>query len=75
MKRLAESILALAPGSELTVSEITCYDPDCPGTETVILVMRPGQRTVAAKIGEPAADVTEQALRAALVASGVGEFG
>ena len=38
----------LDPGSEhlpdqLAVNDIACTDPACPGVETVILVMEPGQ--------------------------------
>lgn len=43
--------LALSADDAVTVSEIACGDPACPGgAETVILVMRRGQRTQAAKI-------------------------
>lgn len=58
-------------GIELTVSEIECLDPSCPGTETVILVMAPGLRTRAAKIAGPIPEVTEQDVRSALVAAGL----
>lgn len=58
---------ALPPGTELTASEIECLDPACPGTETVILVMTPGRRTRAVKIGKGAAAIVEQDVRLALV--------
>jgi hypothetical protein len=55
---------------EITVSEIVCLDPDCPGTETVILIMSAGAKTRAAKVAKPARDVSEPDLRAALTEAG-----
>lgn len=71
VKALARAMLALPDGFELTVSEIVCLDPACPGTETVLLVMAPGKRSRAAKVAAPAAAVTEQQLRSALVEAGL----
>jgi len=59
--------LALPPEATLAVNEIACTDPSCPGIETVILVMRPGERTRAYKVAKPFDTVTEPELRAALV--------
>lgn len=70
VKALALGLLALPPGAEITVSEIVCLDPACPGTETVLLVMLPGTRTRAAKLTMAAAAVTEPELRAALEEAG-----
>ena len=36
--------LSLSDDAAVTVSEINCHDPACPGVETVILVMLPGLR-------------------------------
>jgi hypothetical protein len=46
-------------GLELTVSEIDCPDPACPGIETFILVMRTGEATQAAKVRKPMAEIAE----------------
>lgn len=51
----------------LAVNEIVCPDPACPGWETVILIMEPGCRTRAVKVGKALAEVTEQDIRAVLV--------
>lgn len=51
----------------LAVNEIACTDPACPGVETVILVMAPGAKTRAFKVGKPIEEVTEQDVAAALV--------
>lgn len=70
VKALVAGLLALPPGSEVTVSEIICLDPACPGTETVMLVMMPRAKTQAAKVTKAAADVTEPDVRAALLEAG-----
>ncbi|WP_411903121.1 hypothetical protein [Methylorubrum thiocyanatum] len=38
------------PDTAMTVSEIVCTDPSCPGTETVALLFPPGEKTRALKI-------------------------
>jgi hypothetical protein len=42
----------------VAVNEIICADPACPGSETVILVMAPGRRSVALKVLKPMAETT-----------------
>lgn len=58
--------LALEEEATVSVSEIACGDPACGGAETVVLVMRPGRRTEAAKILKPMATVTPDDLKGAL---------
>jgi hypothetical protein len=41
----------------LTISEIDCGDPACGGAETVVLVMKPGEKTTAFKLRMPMAVV------------------
>ena len=69
-KRIAaETRAALALGEEdhVTVSQIDCGDPACEGgAETVILVMRKGERTRAAKIAKAMALVDEEEVRSAV---------
>ena len=55
-----------AENVSVSVNEIVCNDPACPGTETVILVMRAGRKTEAAKVSKPAAEVIEAEALAAL---------
>ena len=57
---------AAVPDATIAVNEIVCLDPGCPGTETVILIMHPGRKTRAAKIGKPVDEVTEADVVAAL---------
>lgn len=72
-RRLADLVretLALDEAATVSVSEISCGDPACGGAETVVLVMRPGRRTEAAKVLMPMAQVTAEALVAALAPLG-----
>jgi hypothetical protein len=66
IKAQTREILGLDDDASISANEIVCADPACPGTETVILVMVPGRRTKAYKVDRPAAEVTTDALRAAL---------
>ena len=52
----------------VTVSEIICNDISCPGTETVILIMRPYRTTKAVKLSQPMDAVMEADVVAAMLA-------
>jgi hypothetical protein len=73
VKGWALALLAAEPETAVTVSEIVCLDPSCPGTETVILVMAAGRKTRAFKVGKPMDEVTEPDVREALIAHGNGD--
>lgn len=66
VKDLARSALRASPETAFAVNEIVCNDPGCPGLETVILVMEPGQKTRALKVQKTLDEITEQDIRAAL---------
>jgi hypothetical protein len=70
VKALARAALALPDDVALAVNEIVCADPACPGMETVILVMAPGQRTRALKVQKPLEAVTAEDIRAAAAEPG-----
>lgn len=58
--RVKEAVIAalvLSEADAVSVNEIACADPGCPDVETVILVMRAGQRTIAFKIQRPLDEV------------------
>lgn len=59
IKAWVMSHLALPDDTVMAINEIVCNDPSCPGTETVILIMAPGQTTKALKIGRELAEVTQ----------------
>ncbi|MET7246518.1 hypothetical protein ABZT49_24475 [Methylobacterium sp. EM32] len=63
---IARRLGGLSPEVTLSVNEIVCADPACPGTETVILVMQPGVRSRACKVAKPLDEVTEEDVAAAL---------
>lgn len=69
VKALAREALGLAEEVGLSVNEINCDDPACPGTETVILVMVPGERTRALKVQKPLDVVTREDIREAEAAA------
>lgn len=61
------TLLGLPEDATVSVTELSCGDPNCVGgAETVILVMRPGRRTAAAKVFKALAHVEEADLAAAL---------
>jgi hypothetical protein len=66
VKDLARAALRAAPETAFAVNEIACNDPGCPGIETVILVMEPGQKTRVLKVAKPLDEVMEQDILKAL---------
>ena len=54
------------PAPTLTISEIECGDPACPGLETIILVMREGAATQAMRIRKPMAGISAADVQTAL---------
>lgn len=66
VKALVMRVGGFPPETALAVNEIVCTDPSCPGTETVVLVMRPGHKTRAYKVAKALDEVTQEDVRAAL---------
>jgi hypothetical protein len=66
VKGYVQRAIAHNPDVGISVSEIACTDPACPGTETVILIMVPGKKTAATKVPKPLDSVTEDDVRDAL---------
>lgn len=62
LKAQVRDLLGLPETAAIAVNEIICADPACPGTETVILVMKPGEKTRAYKLQMAMAEVTAEAL-------------
>jgi hypothetical protein len=56
----------LGAAADLTISEVECADPACPGLETFILVLRPGEATQAAKIRKPLVEIMREDVEEAL---------
>ena len=68
IKHWVRAALDASDETAFAVNEIVCNDPGCPGVETVILIMEPGQKTRACKVAKTLEEVTEQDLRQALEA-------
>lgn len=66
LKAVVRRVLSLDEAAAVTISEIACGDPACPGNETVVLVMRPGAKTRAYRVQAPLAEVEEEDVAAAL---------
>lgn len=66
VKQQVRELLCLPENAVIAVNEILCADPACPGTETVILVMKPGEKTRAFKAQMGLAELTPEALAEAL---------
>jgi hypothetical protein len=66
VKGYAFEALGRNPEIGISVSEIQCADPACPGEETIILVMVPLKKTAACKVAKAMADVSEDDVRDAL---------
>ncbi|MCS0493537.1 hypothetical protein [Ancylobacter mangrovi] len=62
----ARALLGVDEETTISITEIACGDPACGGAETVVLVMRPGRRTEAAKLFKPLSEVHDDDLREAL---------
>ena len=56
--------LDLAPGDAVSVREVACPDPGCPDRETIVLVMRAGERTRALRLAAPPQSVGDDAIEA-----------
>lgn len=59
IREWARAALDDPPGLDLTISEVECADPACPGLETFILVMREGMPTEAVKIRKLIVEIIE----------------
>lgn len=68
IKAQARELLGLPEAAAIAVNEIICADPACPGTETVILVMNPGEKTRAFKAQSAMTELTREALAEVLTA-------
>jgi hypothetical protein len=66
IKEWAIAALGDAETLGLTLSEIDCGDPICPGLETIILVMREGEATQAVKIRKPMSEISQADVNEAL---------
>ena len=69
LKRIIRLHLDLRSDHSVSISEIECGEPSCPGLETVVLILHPKEKTRAIRVPNPLAEVNETALVAALGAA------
>lgn len=66
LKQQTRSLLGLTDDVTVSVSELTCRDPGCPDVETVVAVLREGQKPAIARIHKSILEVRLDDLKAAL---------
>ena len=66
VKDLVRAVLDLSEDTGITVSEIVCRDPSCPGLETAILILPAGGPSLLVKIPGPVAAVDREVLAVAI---------
>jgi hypothetical protein len=69
LKERARSIFGLGEDDAVSISEIACPDGCCVPIETIMLIMRRGEKTRAVKIGKPMVDLSDVDLLALAVSS------
>ena len=66
LKQQTRSLLGLPDDVTVSVSELTCRDPGCPDVETVVAVLREGQKPAIARIHKSILEVRFDELKVAL---------
>jgi hypothetical protein len=66
LKLQTQKLLGLSDGVTISLTELTCREPGCPDVETVIGILREGEKPAIARIHKPIPEVTLDELRAAL---------
>jgi hypothetical protein len=66
IKRWVRESLSLSEDDAVTVSEVNCREPACPGAETAILVMKVGAPTRMLRISKPLVEIRRGDFEAAL---------
>ena len=66
LKVLAREMLAAVEDDVVVVNELACTEPGCPPLETVVALLRSGEKPRQIKVHKAAVEVTEADLRAAL---------
>ncbi|QPF90636.1 hypothetical protein [Bradyrhizobium commune] len=65
LKLQAQKLLGLPDDVTISVSELSCREPGCPDVETVVAILREGEKPTIARVHKPIPDVTSQELKAA----------
>lgn len=65
LKLQAQKLLGLSNGVTISVSELSCRETGCPDVETVVAILRQGEKPTIARVHKSIPDVTLQELQAA----------
>ncbi len=65
LSRFVREHLSLAEDATVSIMEIACGEAECGGSETAILIMRPGFATESVTLKKPVASVTGDDLASA----------
>lgn len=65
LKLQTQKLLGLPDGVTISVSELSCREAGCPDVETVVAILREGEKPTIARVHKPIPDVSLQELQAA----------
>jgi hypothetical protein len=65
LKLQTQKLLGLSDDVTVSVSELTCREPGCPDVETLVAILRDGEKPIIARIHKSIPDVTLDELKAA----------
>lgn len=65
LKLQTQKLFGLSDDVTVSVSELTCREPGCPDVETVVAILRDGEKPIIARIHKSIPDVTLAELKAA----------
>ena len=65
LKLQTQRLLDLPDDVAISVTELSCQEPGCPDVETVVAILREGQKPILARIHKSIPDITSDELKAA----------
>jgi hypothetical protein len=66
LRATAREVFEAGDDDAVLVSELQCTEPGCPPVETVVALLREGEKPRQVKVHKPAVEVTGDDLRAAM---------
>ncbi|MGY3487972.1 hypothetical protein ACVW1C_005855 [Bradyrhizobium sp. USDA 4011] len=66
LKLQTQKLLGLSDDVTVSVSELTCREPGCPDVETLVAILRDGEKPMIARIHKSIPDITLDELKTAL---------
>jgi hypothetical protein len=66
LKLQTQKLLGLSDDVTVSVSELTCREPGCPDVETLVAILRDGEKPMIARIHKSIPDITLDELKEAL---------